>query len=664
MYSAAIFSHELTGAYPERHVPKESWINQLGIKAVGPIIQWKNSKPKIVNEFVDLVNGQGLELQAQSDEELSEAVAILRQRLRETRLDDIECIAQAFALIRETAHRKINMRHFDVQLVGGLIMMQGMVAEMETGEGKTLTATLPACTAALCGLPVHIITVNDYLVQRDAAWIGPVYQALGLTVGTIVAGMGPDERRKAYACDITYCTNKEIAFDYLKDRITLGKKRTRLRLQLEKLHGQRSRIDQLLMRGLCFAIVDEADSVLIDEAKTPLIISGQGAASDEERVYKEALDIAKQLNVREEFLLLAKERNVQLTEQGKVRIENISDSLGGIWRGKQRREELVAKALAAIHLYILNKQYLLKDGKVQIIDEYTGRVMPDRSWELGLHQLIEAKEGCALTARKETLARISYQRFFRRYVYLAGMTGTAKEVARELWAVYRLNVVRVPTNRPVRRNGRPTQIHFRPERKWEAIAESILRMHEQGRPVLVGTRSVEASEQLSALLDQRGVEHCVLNARQDENEAHIIEQAGQAGRITVATNMAGRGTDIKLGAGVADNGGLHVILTEMHEAKRIDRQLIGRCGRQGDIGSYEMILSLEDELFVNYTNKALQQPASQLAKSNRRWSQFILLKLMKRGQRFAERHHRRIRHELLKMDDQLDVALAFSGRLE
>lgn len=664
MYSQTINNYNLYSAYPERKIINEGWINKTAVDFVGLYAKYKSSNKKYFDEFIELVNNNTDHFSELSNDEILEVVRQLRMRLHENHFNNIDYISEVFGLVREIAGREINMRHFDVQLIGGLVMLQGRVAEMETGEGKTLTATLPACAAALSGLPVHIITVNDYLVKRDSNLMQPIYHALGLTVGVIVSGMSPEERRKAYKCDITYCSNKEIAFDYLKDRITLGKKRSRMRLKIEELKGGTTRIDKLLMRGLCFAIVDEADSVLIDEARTPLIISGSGDIKEEKKFYEEALSIACELNLDEDFSLHDKERNVRLTEQGKIKIESLISNLSGIWKGKQRREELLAKALAAIYLYMPDKQYLVKDGKVQIIDEFTGRVMPDRSWESGLHQLIETKEGCDLSSRRETLARISYQKLFRRYLHLSGMTGTGTEVENELWSVYRLNVIKIPTNKPVRRTAYPEIICGCQKEKWDAVVTSITNMRETGRPVLIGTRSVEASEHLSELLHNKNIEHCVLNARQDEEEASIINQAGKEARITVATNMAGRGTDIKLDDSVSANGGLHVILTEIHESKRIDRQLFGRCGRQGDLGSYETILSIEDELFSNYINEKIKQIAQQLESKKNPTSQAILSLLMKYSQWTAERFHKRARCELLKMDDQLDIALAFSGQTE
>ena len=662
MFSVSALSQPFSGAYPERVFPRENWFDRVGVAASGPLVRWKRSRHRPFDYFVRLVSTHGELWGNLSDDDILSAANGLGQRLRREGLNDDDLIASAFALVREVAQRKVQMRHYDVQLIGGIVLLRGMVAEMQTGEGKTLSATLPACTVALAGIPVHIITVNDYLANRDTQLMRPIYAAVGLSVGTVVQGMTPAQRRQAYACDVTYCTNKEVAFDYLKDRLVLGDKRNRTQLQLERLYGKDSRLERLLLRGLYFGIVDEADSVLIDEARTPLIISGAGNIEEEQRLYQQALAIAEKLAGKQDFKILGRERCVQLTDRGKVQLKQLAVPFGGLWSGTQRREELVRQALTARHMYFRDQHYIVTEGKVQIVDEYTGRVMPGRSWEQDLHQMIETKEGCDLSHRTETLARMSYQRFFRRYLHLAGMTGTAHEVAAELWTVYRLNVVRLPTNKPLRRTAKPTQIYLTVNEKWRAVVQEITQLHSQRRPVLVGTRSVKASEYLRQLLDAVGVKHELLNARQDTQEAEIIARAGECGRITIATNLAGRGTDIKLSAGVSERGGLHVILTELHEAKRIDRQLKGRCGRQGDKGSHVGIVSLEDELVVVYGNGLVRAVGGLLAGiGRRRWGGMLQLQM---GQRAAERVHSRMRRDLLKMDEQLETALAFSGRPE
>jgi preprotein translocase subunit SecA len=613
--------------------------------------------------IVGLVEEEARGLEGSSDRDILESARLLRFDLRREGLTD-KLTARSFALVREAADRKVGMRHFDVQLIGGWVMLKGMVAEMETGEGKTLAATLTASTAALAGIPVHIVTVNDYLVSRDAEWMGPIYRALGLTVGTILEGMDPDSRRAAYGCDITYCSNKQLAFDYLKDRLVIGNCPGRLHLQLERLYADKPKSGRLIMRGLRFAIVDEVDSVLVDEARTPLIISGQGDTSEIRRIYEQALQLGEQLVEEKDFKVSQRERAVELTDGGKDRLREMARPLMSIWAATRPREELVTQALTAQHLFLLDKHYLVKDGKVQIVDEFTGRVMADRSWERGLHQMIEVKEECPITGQKETLARISYQRFFRRYLRLAGMTGTAREVEGELWSVYRLTAVRIPTNKPVRRSRRRSRIFPTEETKWSAVVETISDLHRRGRPVLVGTRSVKASEQLSELLNREELPHSVLNARQDQQEAEIIAQAGEPGRITVATNMAGRGTDIKLAPGIAELGGLHVLATERHEAGRIDRQLFGRCGRQGDPGSMEAVVSLEDELVTLHCPKKVIELLTWACSPERPVPRCLGSLVFWFAQFTAEWRHSRTRRDLLKVDEHLANLLAFSGRLE
>ncbi|TET76135.1 MAG: prepilin peptidase, partial [Dehalococcoidia bacterium] len=416
---------------------------------------------------------------------------------------------------------------------------------------------------------------------------------------------------------------------------------------------------------LHFAIVDEADSVLIDEARTPLIISAEGDGVYDPDVYEHAVGFAKALARKEDYMVSQSERMVELTSQGKARVRDFDWTEAGLRANEEQREELVRQALVALHLFAKDKHYLIKDDKIQIIDEYTGRLMADRSWERGLHQLIEVKEGCEVTRHKETRARISYQRFFRRYLGLAGMTGTAREVAGELWSIYRMRVATIPTNRPMKREYLPDCVYATTEQRWEAVVKTVSDMHKKGRPVLVGTRSVEASEHLSGLMEKADLPHSVLNARQDKEEADIIAQAGQSGRITLATNMAGRGTDIRLGTGVAQLGGLHVIATERHEARRIDRQLFGRCGRQGDPGTSEAIISLEDELITVYIGRALRWLAAVTVRAPGSFvARWIGNVLFGRAQQAAERLHARMRHDLLKMDEQIGESLAFTGRPE
>jgi preprotein translocase subunit SecA len=647
---AATWSAIAGSFYPERDEFREGKLERAVTAAryrVGGLGVGRRQLARIVSA-TDAAGGGLARLE---DGALLARAAELRPPLRRSGIGDLQLTAGCFALVREAAARAIGQRHFAVQLIGGWAMLRGMLAEMETGEGKTLAATLAASTAALAGRVVHIITVNDYLAERDARSMGPIYRALGLTVGCVRHGMTPELRRAAYRRDIVYCSNKEIAFDYLRDRMVLGGKPRAIAARMDALSGSAVE-DRLLLRGLQFAIVDEADSVLVDEARTPLILSAQAGRSQEEDLHRNAFALARQLSPHDYRI---DKEGTELTNAGIDRLDALSGSLGGVWRGPRRREQLVRQALNALHVFQRDKHYLVRDGKVVIIDENTGRLMPDRSWEQGLHQLVEIKEEVEVTGRRETLARISYQRFFRRYLHLCGMTGTATEVGGELWSVYRLRVARIPTNRPVRRRRLPEQVHRTSREKWAAVVAAIRERHASGQPVLVGTRTVAASEQLAKLLDEARLPYRLLNARQDADEAQIVAEAGEAGRITVATNMAGRGTDIKLGASVGDCGGLHVICTERHDSARIDRQLLGRCGRQGDPGSCQAVVSLDDDL-----------PSAHLpALPHGRWLAWLAGRpLLALAQWRAERLHSMARRDLLNLDDYLGDQLAFSGRGE
>jgi len=652
------------GLYPERLLPTIGFLDQKMAKS-GDICQrlFKYNQ-RALRLMVDSVNQYEGEFRLLAEQELDERIIQIKSSLIRKGLED-RFIIEAFALIREVADRKVDLRHYDVQLIGGWVIIKGMVAEMDTGEGKTLVASLPACTAAMAGIPVHIVTVNDYLVERDAATLKPIYQAFGLTVGVITEGMDLAARKAAYACDITYCSNKQLTFDYLKDRLVLGQKGSRLHLQLGRLYSeQATKNAQLHLRGLCFAIVDEADSVLIDESRTPLILSRENNSLDQLHVYQQALSIAEQLKEMKDFIINYRYHSIELTEAGIEQVKKYTESLSGIWSAKRRGHELIVQALSAKYLFLKDINYLVKEGKVLIIDEFTGRVMADRSWERGLHQLIETKEGCEMSGQKETLCRISYQTFFRRYLQLAGMTGTAMEVVGELFSVYQQSVVKIPCNKPSRRKKLPTHYFPTAEQKWIAIVQRINEIHLQGQPILIGTRSVEASEYLGQLLTAKGLPHRILNASQDAEEAKIINVAGSRGCITVATNMAGRGTDIKLDEGVDEIGGLHVIATECHEARRIDRQLFGRCGRQGNAGSHEMILSLEDEIVTKYTPQVFLIVAKALINKGIPGAQLFSFVVFHGAQTRAERHHASIRESLLKMDEKLQNLLAFSGKSE
>ena len=661
MYSQVLRPGLTLGNYPERERRHEGAFDAAAHGVTGLLRRYSRNHLKQARQFCRQVNAASERLRQQGAGKLSGRARELRRTLAREGLSEplaIEC----FALVREAAGETLGKWHYDSQIIGGWVLLNGMLAEMETGEGKTLMSTLPACTAALAGIPVHVITANDYLVERDAGLMSPVFKLLGLSVGTILdREKDTGKRQAAYACDITYCTSKQLTFDYLRDRVALGHRRGRMDLQLRRLSRQRQDTEQLLLRGLCFAIVDEADSVLIDDAGTPLILSRERESSLQPQTCQQALQFAAQLELGRHFQLDDKYSDIRLTGPGKVQLDLLAGRMAPPWDVEQQREFLVSQALRAQHCYRRDHDYVVRDGKVQIIDTNTGRALPDHAWEQGLHQMVEAKEGCELTGTRETIARMSYQRFFRRYLHLSGMTGTAREVAGELWSVYGLEVVRVPTHAPVQRQAGADRIYVTARDKWQAVVRRVSELHQTGRPVLLGTGSVADSEHVSRLLAENGLRHQLLNARQDRHEAEIIAHAGQPGTITVATNMAGRGTDISLAPGVAERGGLHVLAAVKNEARRVDRQLFGRCARQGDPGSYEAMLSLEDDLLKKYLPRALTIVMQRSA----RWGIPVSRRLVMRlTQSLVERHHARQRRNLVRMDQQLKETLAFSGPLE
>jgi len=631
-------------------------------RALEPARNWVRDPAHALRRITEHVERHERSVLKATDSELATQARSMRGQLRRDGFAP-ELVGKCFALVREAAARAIGQRHYDVQLMAGWALLQGKLVEMETGEGKTIAATLAASTVAIAGYPVHVITVNDYLAQRDADEMGSLYRFLGLSVGAVVQGMPKATRRTAYASSITYCTNKELAFDYLRDRVALAQRSSRLHLSLEKLRSNACRDEELVLRGLYFGIVDEADSVFIDEARTPLILSSTTGDAEEKAQCEQALELARRLDPDEHYAVDLAERGVSLTPAGKAKLGDFAANLEGAWTSVRAREELVTQALSAMILFMPDQHYVVSEGKVQIVDESTGRVMPDRSWERGLHQLIEVKENCEPTQRRETLARLTYQRLFRRYIRLAGMTGTAREVAREVRSVYGLDVVRIPLHRPSqRRYGRPIVCTTQAE-KWRRVADVVERLAAGGQPVLIGTRSVRSSEEISAVLRERRIEHALLNAKQDKSEANVVTLAGQVSSVTVATNMAGRGTDIHLGQGVAERGGLHVILTEYHESRRVDRQLLGRCARQGDPGSCEAIVSLEDDIYMVNAPGATRL-VERLVKDRVKVPSALYEGLRRLAQFRAERRSAHVRVQNLKLDRRLDRVLAFSGRGE
>jgi preprotein translocase subunit SecA len=584
--------------------------------------------------IVEKINELEPEISRLSDDELAQKTLEFKEKLKQgATLDDI--MIPAFAVVREVAKRKVNMRPFDVQLIGAIVLHEGKIAEMKTGEGKTLVATMPAYLNALTGEGVHIVTVNDYLAKRDRYWMGPIYESLGLTVGLLQHDSTSTERRSAYNADITYGTNTEFGFDYLRDNMALSE-------------------DELVQRDFNYAIVDEVDSILIDEARTPLIISG--VAEKPTRLYYQFAHIARNLIRDVDYTVDEKLKSVTLTDTGARKVEKML-GIENIYAVSDidYLSYLIA-ALKAKELFKKDVDYIVKDGEVIIVDEFTGRLMYGRRYSDGIHQAIEAKEGLKIRQEAQTLATITLQNYFRMYKKLAGMTGTAATEADEFLKIYGLEVVVIPTHKPMIRIDYPDAVYKTEKAKFKAIIKEISELYKIGRPVLVGTRSIEKSELLSSMLKKLGIPHQVLNAKYHEKEAEIIARAGQKGSVTIATNMAGRGVDIVLGEGVAELGGLHIIGTERHESRRIDNQLRGRAGRQGDPGSSRFYVSLEDELMRLFGSEKIRGIMDKLGVDEDQPIEHpIISKAIESAQKKVESYHFDIRKHLLEYDDVMET---------
>ena len=604
---------------------------------------------KRVYPIVDKIEAMGPAMEKLSDEELRAKTDEFKKRLSEGEtLDDL--LVEAYAVVREAATRVLGMRHYRVQLIGGVILHQGRIAEMKTGEGKTLVSTLPAYLNALEGKGVHIVTVNDYLANRDAEWMGEVHRFLGLSVGVILNSMNPDERRAAYQCDITYATNNELGFDYLRDNMAVYEK-------------------QLVQRELNYAIIDEVDSVLIDEARTPLIISGQSGKSTalyntcdylakrmtkgerKGEINKMTVMMGEEIEETGDFIVNEKEKHVVLTEQGVKKVEeyfhlnNLADA------DNLEIQHVMTLALRANYLMFRDKNYVVKDGEVLIVDEFTGRIMPGRRYSDGLHQAIEAKEGVEVKRESRTLATITLQNFFNKYNKTAGMTGTALTEEEEFREIYGLDVIEIPPNKKVIRVDHDDLVFGTHREKINAIVEEIIETHKKGQPVLVGTITIEGSEEISNRLRKEGIPHTVLNAKFHEKEAEIVAHAGERGAVTIATNMAGRGTDIKLGDGVAELGGLKIIGTERHESRRIDNQLRGRAGRQGDPGDTRFFISLEDDLMRLFGSDKMMKVFNALSHEDGMAIEHKMLSnAVEKAQKKIESNNFAIRKNLLEYD--------------
>lgn len=588
---------------------------------------------KKMRAIVDEINGLEPSLSGLSDSSLAAKTQEFKKRLADGEtLDDI--LPEAFAVVREASKRVLGMRHFDVQLIGGITLHRGNIAEMRTGEGKTLVATLPVYLNALTGKGVHVVTVNDYLAKRDSEWMGKLYRALGLSVGLIVANLDYNQRKLAYASDITYGTNNEFGFDYLRDNMVI--------------HAE-----QMVQRPLNYAIVDEVDSILIDEARTPLIISGPGERSTDS--YYTLAKVVPQLVAGEDYTIDEKQKTIAPTESGiakvekVLKIENLYDS------ANLELNHLLNASLRAYAMMHRDKDYVVKDGQVVIVDEFTGRLMFGRRYSDGLHQAIEAKEGLKVERESQTLASITFQNYFRMYEKLAGMTGTAKTEEQEFNNIYGLEVYEIPPNKPLLRKDLPDLIFKTKKAKYKAVVKDVVERHKKGQPVLVGTTSITQSEQLSDMLLKSGVPHNVLNAKHHEKEAEIVANAGQRGMVTIATNMAGRGTDISLGEGVAELGGLHILGTERHESRRIDNQLRGRSGRQGDPGSSQFFLSLEDDLMRIFGADNISGMMDKLGmEEDEPIEHSLITKSIERAQKKVENHNFNIRKYILEYDDVMN----------
>jgi len=604
------------------------------LNALTKVFGSKNERDlKRLQPSVERINALEPEIQAMSDEQLKAQTPKFKERIDQGEsLDGL--LPEAFATVREAALRTLKMRHFDVQLIGGIVLHEGKIAEMKTGEGKTLVATLPAYLNALTGKGVHIVTVNDYLAKRDTEWMGHIYRFLGLSIGTILHGLDDVERQAAYAADITYGTNNEFGFDYLRDNMKFDR-------------------DALVQPQLNFAIVDEVDSILIDEARTPLIISGPAEKSTD--LYYQVNGLIPRLSGEKHYSIDEKARTATLTEEGVARCEQLLkvDNLFD-----PRYIELlhhINQALKAHTLFKRDVDYIVKDGEVIIVDEFTGRLMPGRRYSEGLHQALEAKENVKIENENQTLATITFQNYFRMYDKLAGMTGTADTEAAEFKKIYDLDVMVVPTNMPMIRKEFPDVIYKTRKEKFEAALDEIEELNRRGQPVLVGTISIDVSEALSKKLKKRGIKHAVLNAKNHEREAEIIAMAGQAGSVTISTNMAGRGTDIVLGEGVTDLGGLHILGTERHESRRIDNQLRGRSGRQGDPGSSRFYLALEDDLLRVFGGERITSIMEKLGMPDGEPIEHNMIsRAIENAQARVEGHNFEIRKQLLEYDDVMN----------
>jgi len=650
-------SYKSNTLYPLYALPKEAWLDRWARVNKYRVEGWFRFDYQ-GDQFLNQARALEVAKKKLSNSELVKVIWLHQRELRLALQENSESdpyLIDALASLRELSLRILGMRHHDVQLLGARAILMGRIAEMQTGEGKSLTAVPVAVIAAVAGFPIHIITVNEYLASRDAHEFSKLYSVMGLTVGVINDEMSREERVREYRKQIVYCTNKSIAFDYIKDRIEFDFFDQKSQHNLYSLTKPEQ--SKPLLRGLSFALIDEADSVLIDEARTPLIISKNVEWSDERQIYLTAYDFAVELLENKHFKVDRDHKSILWLSEGESELIEMARSLGGLWSGPIRCRELLSKALSAIHLYQNGKEYTVFEEKVQIIDEFTGRRMPDRTWEGGIHQFIELKENVELTPPRETIAQSTLYRFFEKYWRVSGMSGTINEVSNEVYSSFGVKTEVIPPHKISKRKELPMLIHKGREAKDHALVQLIKAVHLTGQPILIGTRSVSYSIEISGKLESAGITHQVLSALNDKEEADIISKAGYWNAVTVATNMAGRGTDIKLCKKARKAGGLHVIGTEIHESGRVDRQLFGRCARQGDPGSSHLICSFEDEIPQRFLSKALNMLGRKLCGV----SPMCALWLIKYAQSRAEKSNYFIRKELLRMDETLSTSLSFAG---
>lgn len=637
----------LFGSYPQKKPSHKSFTNSILHRVQIPLVIFSTIKPNQYLPFVKEVATIEARISHLSKAKINSRLMELRAQISLHGLNEL-LMAEVFAIIKQTCIHELGVTLYDNQVIAARVMLDGKLAEMAPGEGKTLAASLCVATAALAGIPVHLITSNDYLAVRDSTALLPLYQALGLTVGAVTQSLNTDQRKQVYANNITYVTAKELVFDYLRDRTVGGIDQSELKQHVTQLTGKSH--DRVL-RGLCMAVIDEADSILIDDARIPFILSQNMSHEKHQEVYVMAIFLASKLKSGEDFVLDPLQATVELTQDGRQKVELSTQGYGQIWANRLHREEIICQALSALHLYFRNQHYLVQDQTILIIDETTGRAASGRTWSRGLHQLIEIKENCKPSAEMTTATQITYQRFFSRYLHLSGMSGTLHEARAEMFSIYGLRIVKIPPRKANRRIKLPTRIYPSHQALWQAVVERVLSINHRGQPILIGTESVADSEALSEQLQLANLAHEVLNASQNQREAAIIAKAGQFGQITVSTNMAGRGTDIPLGQGVAELGGIHIINCQLNVSKRIDRQMIGRCARQGSPGSVETMLSFDNRLIAQYLPKWIVKFSDKKDCLKLNW---LITPILHFTQWLEASRQRTQRRELMKQDAHLE----------